>query len=102
MTRTVMIAGLMALLFLTLAGPGLAITPAGAAEMMQADKSMMKATGDDLMTLKKELATIQAELQKITKMATSMSAMFDKAAVDYCKSVPEALLVSGFAPGLCK
>ncbi len=102
MTRTVMIAGLMALLFLTLAGPGLAITPAGAAEMMQADKSMMKATGDDLMTLKKELAAIQAELQKITKMATSMSAMFDKAAGDYCKSVPEALLVSGFAPGLCK
>lgn len=102
MTRTVMIAGLMALLFLTLAGPGLAITPAGAAEMMQADKSMMKATGDDLMTLKKELAAIQAELQKITKMATSMSAMFDKAATDYCKSVPEALWVSGFAPGLCK
>jgi len=102
MTRTVMIVGLMALLFLTLAGPGLAITPAGAAEMMQADKAMMKSTGDDLMTLKKELAAIQAELQKITKMATSMSAMFDKAAGDYCKSVPEALLVSGFAPGLCK
>ena len=102
MTRTVMIAGLMALLFLILAGPGLAITPAGAAEMMQADKSMMKATGEDLMTLKKELAAIQAELQKLTTRAGSMTKMLDKTAGDYCASVPEALLVSGFAPGLCK
>ncbi len=102
MTRTVIIGGLIAALVLTLGGPGLSITPAGAADMMEADKAMMKATGDDLMTLKKELAAIQAELQKITKRATSMSAMLDKAATDYCKSVPDALLATGFAPGLCK
>ncbi len=102
MTRTMIIVALIATLVLTLGGPRLSITPAGAAEMMQADKAMMKATGDDLMTLKKELAAIQAEFQNLTKRTGSMTKMLDKAADDYCKSVPEALLVSGFAPGLCK
>jgi hypothetical protein len=54
------------------------------------------------MALKKELAAIQAELQKITKRAGAMTAMVDKAASDYCKSVPDALLATGFVPGLCK
>ena len=102
MTRTAMIVGLLATLVVTLIGPGFAISPAVAAEMIQADKAMMKATGDDLMALKKELAAIQAELQKITKRAGAMTAMVDKAAGDYCKSVPDALLATGFVPGLCK
>ena len=102
MTRTAMIVGLLATLVVTLIGPGFAISPAGAAEMMQADKAMMKATGDDLMSLKKELAAIQAELQKINKRTGGMMAMVDKAAKNYCASVPESLRAAGFAPGLCK
>jgi len=102
MMRTVMTVGLIATLFMTLAGAGFAIAPAGAAEMIQADKAMMKSTGDDLMALKKELAAIQADLQKITKRTGAMTSMLDKAASDYCKSVPDALLATGFVPGLCK
>ncbi|HZY31273.1 MAG TPA: hypothetical protein VFF86_06475 [Candidatus Methylomirabilis sp.] len=102
MTRTVMIVGLIATLFVTLIGLGPAVSPAGAAEMMQADKAMMKATGDDLMALKKELAAIQAELQKISKRAGAMTAMIDKTAKNYCASVPESLRAAGWAPGLCK
>jgi hypothetical protein len=98
MIRTVMIVGLIA----SLIGFGIAISPAGAAEMMQADKAMMKATGDDLMALKKELAAIQVELQKISKRAGAMTTMVDKAAKNYCASVPESLRAAGFAPGLCK
>jgi hypothetical protein len=98
MTRTVMMAGVV----VALISFGLGITPAGAAEMMQADKAMMKATGDDLMALKKELAAIQAELQKISKRAGGMMAMVDKASKNYCASVPESLRAAGFAPGLCK
>ena len=98
MIRTVMIVGLIA----SLTGFGIAISPAGAAEMMQADKAMMKATGDDLMALKTELAAIQAELQKISKRAGGMMAMVDKASKNYCASVPESLRAAGFAPGLCK
>jgi hypothetical protein len=97
-----MIVGLVATLVVSLIGPGLSVTPAGAAEMIQADKAMMKATGDDLMALKKELAAIQAELQKITKRTGAMTTMLDKAARDYCKSVPDSLLATGFVPGLCK
>jgi hypothetical protein len=102
MTRTAMIVGLLATLFVTFIGPGFVFAPAEGAEMIQADKGMMKATGDDLMALKKELAAIQAELQKITKRASAMTSMLDKTASDYCKSVPDALLATGFAPGLCK
>ena len=102
MTRTMMIVGLIATLFVTFIGPGFAFAPAEAAEMIQADKGMMKAAGNDLMALKKELAAIQADLQKINKRASAMTSMLDKAASDYCKSVPDALLATGFAPGLCK
>jgi hypothetical protein len=31
-----------------------------------------------------------------------MTKMADKAASDYCASVPDALLATGFVPGLCK
>lgn len=102
MARQLMIVGLIATFALTLGGFGLVNTTAQAAEMMQADKAMMKATGDDLMALKKEIAAIQADLEKLTKRAGSMNKMLDKAASDYCKSVPDALLATGFAPGLCK
>lgn len=102
MTRTKIIVGLIAALVLTISGPGFAISPAGAAEMMQADMAMMKATGNDLMSLKQEIAAIRAELERLTMRAGSMSRMFDSATSNYCASVPEALLVSGFAPGLCK
>ena len=102
MTRTLMIVGLIAAFVLTLGGPRLAISPAGAAQMMEADMGMMKATAVDLMALKQEIWAIQAELQRLAARAGSMTKMMDKATSDYCASVPEALLVSGFAPGLCK
>ncbi len=102
MARQVMIVGLIATLALTMGGFGLFSTSAQAAEMMQADKAMMKATGEDLMALKKEIAAIQADLEKLTKRAGAMGKMLDKTASDYCKSVPDALLATGFVPGLCK
>ena len=102
MTRTMVIVGLIAALVLTIGGPGFTISPAGAAEMMQADMAMMKATGIDLMALKAEINSIQAELQRLSARAGAMTKMVDKTTSDYCASVPEALLVSGFAPGLCK
>ena len=102
MTRTVLIVGIIATLILTLVSPGLLIRPAGAAEMMEADKPMMKATGEDLMSLKKEITAIQAELEKLTKRTGSMMKMMDKAASDYCKSVPDSLRAAGWVPGLCK
>ena len=102
MTRTALIVGLIAALVLIVGGPGMSILPAGAAEMMEADKAMMKATGEDLMAVKKELAAIQAELEKLTKRAGAMMKMMDKAASDYCKSVPDSVRAAGWAPGLCK
>ena len=102
MTRSVLIVGIIATLILTLGSPGLLIRPAGAAEMMEADKAMMKATGEDLMSLKKELAVIHAELEKLTKRAGSMTKMVDKAVSDYCKSVPESVRAAGWLPGVCK
>ena len=102
MTRTVLIVGLIAALVLIVGGPSMSILPAGAAEMMEADKAMMKATGDDLMAVKKELAAIQAELEKLTKRAGSMMKMAEKASGNYCKSVPESVRAAGWAPGLCK
>jgi len=102
MTRTKIIVGLIAALVLTISGPGFTISPAGAAEMMQADMAMMKATGIDLMALKAEINSIQAELQRLSARSGAMTMMVDKATSDYCASVPEALLVSGFVPGLCK
>ncbi len=101
MTRTVTTVGLVAMLLLASGGLGLSITPAGA-EMMEADMSMMKATALDLMALKSEIASLQAELQRLGARAGSMSKMIDKASSDYCNSVPDALLATGFAPGLCK
>ncbi len=102
MTRTAFIVGLIATVVLTLGTPGLSIPTAGAAEMMEADKAMMKSTGEDLMSLKKEITAIQAELEKLTKRAGSMTTMLDKAVVDYCKSVPDSLRAAGWVPGLCK
>ncbi|MGH7409710.1 MAG: hypothetical protein ACREJ6_01415 [Candidatus Methylomirabilis sp.] len=101
MTRTVTTVGLIAMFLLGAGSLGFSITPAGA-EMMEADMSMMKATALDLMALKAEIATLQAEFQRLGARAGSMSKMIDKAASDYCASVPDALLATGFAPGLCK
>ena len=102
MTRTLMIVGLIAAFVLTLGCPRLAISTAGAAQMMEADMAMMKATAVDLMALKAEINSIQAELQRLSARAGAMTKMVDKTTTDYCLSVPEALLVTGFAPGLCK
>lgn len=102
MMRTALIVGFIAALFLTIGSPVLSLSPAGAAEMMQSDKAMMKATGEDLMSLKKEIAAIQADLEKLTKRAGAMSKMMDKATSNYCQSVPQSLRTAGFAPGLCK
>ena len=101
MTRTVVTIGLLAVLFMTLGGPGLSTTPASAAEMMEADKAMMKATGEDLTALKKELAAIQSELQKLSTRLGGMSRMMDQTVSNYCKSVPDSLKKAGFAPGIC-
>ena len=101
MTRIVTTVGLIAMFLLTIGGLGFLPTPA-AAEMMEADASMMKATAVDLMALKMEIASIQAELQRLTARAGAMTSMIDKAASSYCGSVPDALLATGFAPGLCK
>ncbi len=101
MTRMMMIVGFIAALVLTIGGPGFHVTPAHA-EKMEADMAMMKATGTDLMSLKQEIAGIRAELEKLSMRAGSMAKMVDSAASNYCASVPDALLVSGFAPGLCK
>ena len=101
MTRTMVIVGLIAALVLTVGGLGFSVTPANA-EKMDADMAMMKATGIDLMALKAEINSIQAELQRLSARAGAMTKMVDKTTSDYCASVPEGLLVSGFAPGLCK
>ncbi len=102
MTRTTLIVGLIAALVLIVGGPGMSILPAGAAEMMEADKAMMKATGEDLMAVKKEIAAIQAELEKLTKRTGAMMKMMDKATGNYCQSVPQSLRAAGWVPGLCK
>ncbi len=102
MTRTKIIVGLIAALVLTISGPGFTISPAGAAEMMQSDMAMMKATGTDLMSLKQEIAAIRAELERLSMRAGSMSKMVDSAASNYCASLSEAFLATGFVPGLCK
>ena len=101
MTRIVTTIALIALFLLGAGGLGFSITPAGA-EMMEADMSMMKATAVDLMALKTEISSIQAELQRLTARAGAMTSMIDKASSSYCASVPDALLATGFAPGLCK
>jgi len=102
MTRTVFVVGLIAALVLIVGGPGMSVVPVRAAEMMEADKAMMKATGEDLMAVKKELAAIQAELEKLTKRTGSMMKMMDKATSNYCSSVPQTLRAAGWVPGLCK
>ncbi|MBI3779534.1 MAG: hypothetical protein HY278_00480 [candidate division NC10 bacterium] len=101
MTRTMVIVGLIAALVLTVGGPGFSVAPANA-EKMDADMAMMKATGTDLMSLKQEINAIRAELERLAMRAGTMARMVDSATGNYCASVPEALLVSGFAPGLCK
>jgi len=101
MTRTVLTVGLIAALVLIVGGPGMSVLPAGAAKMMEADEAMMKATGEDLMAVKKEIAAIQADLEKLTKRTGSMMKMMDKAASNYCKSVPDSVRAAGWAPGLC-
>ncbi len=101
MTRTTIIIGLVAALVLTVGGPGFSVAPAHA-EKMEADMAMMKATGTDLMSLKQEIAALKAELERLTTRAGSMARMVDSAASNYCASVSEAFLATGFAPGLCK
>ena len=101
MTRSVTTVGLIAMFLLGAGSLGFSITPASA-EMMEIDMSMMKATAVDLMALKGEIASLQAEIQRLGARAGSMGKMIDKTASDYCKNVPDALLATGFAPGLCK
>ncbi|MFQ5989551.1 MAG: hypothetical protein ACE5K9_06525 [Candidatus Methylomirabilales bacterium] len=97
MTRTATILGLVASLFLAVAGP----LPTSAGEMMQADKAMHKATGEELMKLKQELAIIQAELQNLNARIGSMQQSAARATSSYCKSIPRSLKAAGFAPGIC-
>ncbi len=102
MTRTAMIVGTVAMFFVAIGVPGLSLTPASAAEMMKTDKAMMKATGDDLMALKNELAMVQAELQKLSARVGGMSRMVDSTTSNYCQSIPHSLRAAGFAPGICR
>ncbi len=99
MTRILMISGLVAIL---VAFPALSATPLSAAEMIEADRAMMKATGDDLMALKNELAILQAELQKLNARVGAMSRMVDSTTSNYCQSIPQSLKAARFAPGLCE
>jgi peptidoglycan hydrolase CwlO-like protein len=100
MTRRLTAVGLLAALILLIGGPGLSV-PEGSAEMMQADKAMMTATGEDLMALKKEIAAIQADLERLTTRAGAMTTTLEKTTSSYCKSVPDPFLTH-VAPGLCK
>jgi len=102
MTRTVMIIGLVAMFLVAIGTPSLSVTSASAAEMMQADKSMHKATGDELMNLRQELAIIQAELQKLSARVGGMMHTAERATSNYCKSIPKSLGRSQFAPGICQ
>lgn len=99
MTRAMMVIGLIAML---VTFPSLSVIPVAAAEMMQADKAMHQATGEELMKLKNEIALIQAELQKLTARMEGMSQMAARATNSYCKSIPSSLKAAGFAPGLCE
>ncbi len=91
MTRTSMIVGLIATLVMTPLGPAFSITAAGAET---------KANGNDLLVLKQEIATIQAELQKFGAQAETKK--IDFPTTPDCVSLPEALLVSEAARGLCR
>lgn len=102
MRRTITIVGLLAMFLVAVGAPGLSVSPVRAAEMMQTDKAMHQATGEELMKLKEELELVQAELQKLTARIGSMSRMAEKATSNYCKSIPSSLRAAGFAPGLCE
>ncbi|MFQ5989546.1 MAG: hypothetical protein ACE5K9_06500 [Candidatus Methylomirabilales bacterium] len=93
-----MIFGLVTAFFLAIGGP----VPASAGEMMQADKAMHQATGEELMKLKQELDMIQAELQKLSARVGGMQQSAARATSAYCKSIPRSLVRAGFAPGLCQ
>ena len=102
MTRTVMTVGLLTVFLFGIGTVGLSVPPASAAEMMQTDKAMHQATGEELMNLKQELAIIQAELQKLSARVEGMRGMTERATNNYCKSIPQSLRRAGFAPGLCE
>ena len=92
MTRTLKIVGLIAALVLTFGGPALSITPAWA---------QATATGDELLALGQEVATLEAQLQKLTSRDGSMTGAIEAPTTPECISLPEALMVDEAARGLC-
>jgi len=87
---------------ITLASQPRDISQPRMADMISVEVAMMKATGEDLIALKKELAALQFELQRLTARTGAMTKMIDRATSNYCGSVPDSLREAGFAPGLCK
>jgi len=94
------IRSLLSILFLAIVSPSLPVPLTYAAEMVEVDKAMVKSTGDQLMALKKELASIRADLQKLSTRAGSMSQMMDVAVDDYCKGL--SYYVRAETGGLCQ
>ena len=93
MTRTVMIVALIAALVLSFGGPALSIAPAWA---------QAKATEDELVPLKQQVATIEAQLQQLSSREASASRAIEVPTIPECINVPEALLVVEAAMGHCR
>ena len=100
MTRTVMIVALIAALVLSFGGPALSVAPAWA---------QAKATEDELVPLKQqvagleqEVASIEAQLQQLSSREASASRAIEVPTIPECINVPEALLVVEAAMGHCR
>ena len=98
--RNAILVGFIATLFIAILSPSLPVPLTYAAEMVEVDKAMVKSTGDQLMALKKELAAVRADLQKLSTRAGSMSQMMDVAVDDYCKGL--SYYVRAQTGGLCQ
>lgn len=81
----------------------LSVAPADAAEMMEADKTMVEAAGNKpRMALRCEGALIKAAQDKLTPNLGIMARRKERVASNYCQNVPESNMRAGLAPGLYK
>lgn len=92
MTRTVKIVGLIVALVLTFGGPALSVAPAWAEG---------NAIESEVVALKQEVASIEAQLQKLESRDGSTSRGTEVPATPECIHEPEALMVDEAAQGLC-
>ena len=93
MTRTVKIVGLMLALVLSFGGPALSVAPVWAEE---------SASESEVVALKQEVATIEAQLQGLTSLDGSTSRGTEAPATPESVHEPEALMVNEVAQGLCR